>query len=156
MPDTAKADRIGLTGFRCGQVDLHRPPGVNLTAEGHKVAVLAVDPEQFAHRRAILGDKTRMERLAVDPTAFVRPSPASGSLGGVARATSGGDPAVRSGGLRRVIVETVGVGRARPPFREMVDIFVVLMLARRRGRTTGDQARRARDRRHDRREQGRR
>ena len=130
MPDTGKADRIGLTGVQgVGKSTFIDQFGMNLTAEGHKVAVLAVDPSSSRTGGAILGDKTRMERLAVDPNSFVRPSPASGSLGGVARATREAILLCEAAGFDVVIVETVGVGQSETTVSEMVDIFVVLMLS---------------------------
>ncbi|MCB0901585.1 MAG: methylmalonyl Co-A mutase-associated GTPase MeaB, partial [Actinobacteria bacterium] len=107
MPDTGGADRVGLTGVPgVGKSTFIDQFGVNLTAEGHKVAVLAVDPSSSRTGGAILGDKTRMERLAVDPNSFVRPSPASGSLGGVARATREAILLCEAAGFDVVIVET--------------------------------------------------
>ena len=130
MPDSGGADRVGLTGVPgVGKSTFIDQFGVNLTAEGHRVAVLAVDPSSSRTGGAILGDKTRMERLAVDPNAFVRPSPASGSLGGVARATREAILLCEAAGFDVVIVETVGVGQSETTVSEMVDIFVVLMLA---------------------------
>ncbi|MBK9436336.1 MAG: methylmalonyl Co-A mutase-associated GTPase MeaB [Micrococcales bacterium] len=130
MPDTGKADRIGLTGVPgVGKSTFIDQFGMNLTAEGHKVAVLAVDPSSSRTGGAILGDKTRMERLSVDPNAFIGPSPASGSLGGVARATREAILLCEAAGFDVVIVETVGVGQSETTVSEMVDIFVVLMLA---------------------------
>jgi LAO/AO transport system kinase len=130
MPDTGGADRVGLTGVPgVGKSTFIDQFGTNLTAEGHKVAVLAVDPSSSRTGGAILGDKTRMERLAVDPNAFIRPSPASGSLGGVARATRESILLCEAAGFDVVIVETVGVGQSETTVSEMVDIFVVLMLA---------------------------
>ncbi|MEZ5185010.1 MAG: methylmalonyl Co-A mutase-associated GTPase MeaB [Candidatus Nanopelagicales bacterium] len=130
MPDSGGADRIGLTGVPgVGKSTFIDQFGTNLTADGHKVAVLAVDPSSTRTGGAILGDKTRMERLAVDPHAFVRPSPASGSLGGVARATRESILLCEAAGFDVVIVETVGVGQSETTVSEMVDVFVVLMLS---------------------------
>ena len=130
MPDTGGADRVGLTGVPgVGKSTFIDQFGSNLTAEGHKVAVLAVDPSSSRTGGAILGDKTRMERLASDPNAFIRPSPASGSLGGVARATRESILLCEAAGFDVVLVETVGVGQSETTVSEMVDIFVVLMLA---------------------------
>ncbi len=130
MPDTGGADRVGLTGVPgVGKSTFIDQFGSNLTAEGHKVAVLAVDPSSSRTGGAILGDKTRMERLSVDPNAFIRPSPAGGSLGGVARATRESILLCEAAGFDVVLVETVGVGQSETTVSEMVDIFVVLMLA---------------------------
>jgi len=130
MPDTGGADRVGLTGVPgVGKSTFIDQFGVNLTEQGLKVAVLAVDPSSSRTGGAILGDKTRMERLSVDPRAFVRPSPAGGSLGGVARATRESILLCEAAGFDVVIVETVGVGQSETTVSEMVDIFVVLMLA---------------------------
>jgi LAO/AO transport system kinase len=97
------------------------------------VAVLAVDPSSTRHGGSILGDKTRMARLAVDPRAFIRPSPTSGTLGGVARATRQAIVVVEAAGYDVVLVETVGVGQSETTVAEMVDTFLLLMVAR-----TGD------------------
>ncbi len=130
MPDTGGADRVGLTGVPgVGKSTFIDEFGTRLTAAGHKVAVLAVDPSSSRTGGAILGDKTRMERLSADPQAFVRPSPASGSLGGVARATRESILLCEAAGFDVVLVETVGVGQSETTVSEMVDIFVVLMLA---------------------------
>jgi LAO/AO transport system kinase len=130
MPCTGGADRIGLTGVPgVGKSTFIDQFGTNLTAEGHRVAVLAVDPTSHRTGGAILGDKTRMARLANDPNAFVRPSPAGDSLGGVARRTRETILLCEAAGFDIVLVETVGVGQSETTVSEMVDIFVVLMLA---------------------------
>lgn len=130
MPFTGGSDRIGLTGVPgVGKSTFIDQFGSNLTAAGHKVAVLAVDPSSQRTGGAILGDKTRMERLSADPNAFVRPSPAGRSLGGVARATREAILLCEAAGFDVVLVETVGVGQSETTVSEMVDIFVVLMLA---------------------------
>ncbi len=130
MPYTGGADRIGLTGVPgVGKSTFIDQFGTNLTAAGHRVAVLAVDPSSTRTGGAILGDKTRMARLANDPQAFVRPSPASGSLGGVARRTRETILLCEAAGFDVVLVETVGVGQSETTVSEMVDIFVVLMLS---------------------------
>ena len=130
MPETGGADRVGLTGVPgVGKSTFIDQFGSNLTGAGHKVAVLAVDPSSSRTGGAILGDKTRMERLSVDPNAFIRPSPAGGSLGGVARATRESILLCEAAGFDVVLVETVGVGQSETTVSEMVDIFVVLMLA---------------------------
>lgn len=121
--------RVGITGVPgVGKSTFIDQLGVNLTAEGHKVAVLAVDPSSSRSGGSILGDKTRMERLSVDPGAFVRPSPAGGTLGGVAGATRETIVLCEAAGFDVVLVETVGVGQSETMVADMVDIFCVLML----------------------------
>jgi LAO/AO transport system kinase len=130
MPYTGYADRIGLTGVPgVGKSTFIDQFGTNLTAEGHKVAVLAIDPSSSRTGGAILGDKTRMQRLAVDENAFIRPSPAGASLGGVTRSTRETMLLCEAAGFDVIIVETVGVGQSETTVHDMVDIFVVLMLA---------------------------
>ena len=130
MPYTGNADRIGLTGVPgVGKSTFIDQFGTNLTAEGHKVAVLAIDPSSSRTGGAILGDKTRMQRLAVDENAFIRPSPAGASLGGVTRSTREAMLLCEAAGFDVIIVETVGVGQSETTVHDMVDIFVVLMLA---------------------------
>ncbi|MDD2817738.1 MAG: methylmalonyl Co-A mutase-associated GTPase MeaB [Candidatus Nanopelagicales bacterium] len=130
MPYTGNADRIGLTGVPgVGKSTFIDQFGANLTADGHKVAVLAIDPSSSRTGGAILGDKTRMQRLAVDENAFIRPSPAGASLGGVTRSTRETMLLCEAAGYDVIIVETVGVGQSETTVHDMVDIFVVLMLA---------------------------
>jgi LAO/AO transport system kinase len=105
-----------------------------LTGLGHGVAVLAVDPSSSRTGGSILGDKTRMQRLAVDPAAFIRPSPSSGTLGGVARATRESIVIMEAAGYDVVLVETIGVGQSEIAVAGMVDTFLLLALAR-----SGDQ-----------------
>jgi LAO/AO transport system kinase len=102
--------------------------GLRLTAAGHKVAVLAVDATPGRTGGSILGDKTRMERLSVDPAAFIRPSPTGGALGGVARKTREAMLLCEAAGYDVVIVETVGVGQSETVVADMVDIFLVLLI----------------------------
>jgi LAO/AO transport system kinase len=124
------AHRIGITGVPgVGKSTLIDQLGTNLTAAGHKVAVLAVDPSSTRSGGSILGDKTRMARLATDPNAFIRPSPSAGTLGGVARMTREAILICEAGGFDVVIVETVGVGQSEVTVAGMVDFFLVLMLA---------------------------
>ncbi|MFC8453157.1 methylmalonyl Co-A mutase-associated GTPase MeaB, partial [Kitasatospora sp. NPDC057223] len=129
------AVRVGITGVPgVGKSTFIEGLGTMLTAHGHRVAVLAVDPTSTLTGGSILGDKTRMERLAVDPNAFVRPSPTSGTLGGVARATRESMIVMEAAGYDVVLVETVGVGQSETTVAGMVDTFLLLTLAR-----TGDQ-----------------
>ena len=129
MPHTGKAQRIGLTGVPgAGKSTTIEAVGTMLTAAGHKVAVLAVDPSSGRTGGSILGDKTRMERLSVDPNAYIRPSPSGGTLGGVARKTREAMLLCEAAGFDVVIVETVGVGQSETVVAEMVDIFVALLI----------------------------
>jgi LAO/AO transport system kinase len=134
-PYAGHARRVGITGVPgVGKSTFIDALGTNLTAEGHKVAVLAVDPSSTRTGGSILGDKTRMHRLAVDPAAFIRPSPTAGTLGGVAKATREAMVVMEAAGYDVVLVETVGVGQSETAVSEMVDSFLFLTLAR-----TGDQ-----------------
>lgn len=129
MPKTGAADRIGITGVPgVGKSTTIEALGCNLTAAGRRVAVLAVDPTSQRSHGSILGDKTRMARLAVDPNAYIRPSPSSGTLGGVARKTRETMLLCEAAGYDTIIVETVGVGQSETMVADMVDFFLVLML----------------------------
>ena len=108
--------------------------GSRLTAEGHRVGVLAVDPSSVRTGGSVLGDKTRMARLSTDPAAYIRPSPTAGTLGGVARATVQSMAVLEAAAYDVVLVETVGVGQSEITVAGMVDTFLFLTLAR-----TGDQ-----------------
>jgi LAO/AO transport system kinase len=135
LPHTGSARRVGISGVPgVGKSTFIDTLGTTLTAGGSKVAVLAVDPSSARSGGSILGDKTRMARLAVDPAAFIRPSPTSGTLGGVAQATRESMVVVEAAGYDVVLVETVGVGQSEITVAEMVDSFLFLTLAR-----TGDQ-----------------
>ena len=135
LPRTGGAQRIGITGVPgVGKSTFIDQFGMNLIGEGHRVAVLAVDPSSGRSRGSILGDKTRMARLAVEPDAFVRPSPSAGTLGGVAKATRETMLVMEAAGFDVVLVETVGVGQSEYVVADMVDTFLFLTLAR-----TGDQ-----------------
>jgi LAO/AO transport system kinase len=135
LPHAGGARRVGISGVPgVGKSTFIDELGVTLTAGGSKVAVLAVDPSSARSGGSILGDKTRMSRLAVDPSAFIRPSPTSGTLGGVAQATRESMVVVEAAGYDVVLVETVGVGQSEIAVAEMVDSFLFLTLAR-----TGDQ-----------------
>ncbi|XWN30681.1 MAG: methylmalonyl Co-A mutase-associated GTPase MeaB [Devosia sp.] len=126
---TGNAVRLGITGVPgVGKSTLIDALGSALIAEGHKVAVLAIDPSSTRTGGAILGDKTRMERLATDDNAFVRPSPSAGSLGGVAARTREAMLLAEAAGHTVVIVETVGVGQSEVAVADMVDTFLALML----------------------------
>jgi LAO/AO transport system kinase len=134
LPDSGNAHRIGISGVPgAGKSTFIDLMGSKLTAAGHRVAVLAVDPSSVRHGGSILGDKTRMIRLANDPAAYIRPSPTSGSLGGVTRSTREAIVLVEAAGFDIVIVETVGVGQSETAVAEMVDTFLLLVVAR-----TGD------------------
>ncbi len=129
LPFTGTAQRIGITGVPgVGKSTLIDTLGSNLTSTGHKVAVLAVDPSSQRTGGSILGDKTRMERLSVDRAAFIRPSPSSGTLGGVTRKTRETMLLCEAAGFDIIIVETVGIGQSETAVADMVDFFLVLML----------------------------
>ncbi|GAB7185786.1 methylmalonyl Co-A mutase-associated GTPase MeaB [Kitasatospora sp. Ki12] len=135
LPHAGGAVRVGITGVPgVGKSTFIDSFGTMLTGLGHRVAVLAVDPTSSRTGGSILGDKTRMERLAVDPHAFVRPSPTSGTLGGVAKATRESMVVMEAAGYDVVLIETVGVGQSETAVAGMVDTFLLLSLAR-----TGDQ-----------------
>jgi LAO/AO transport system kinase len=135
LPHAGKAVRVGITGVPgVGKSTFIDGLGTMLTGRGHQVAVLAVDPSSTRTGGSILGDKTRMERLAVDPAAFVRPSPTAGTLGGVAKATRESMVVMEAAGYDVVLIETVGVGQSETAVADMVDSFLLLTLAR-----TGDQ-----------------
>ena len=126
---TGNAHRIGITGVPgVGKSTFIEAMGVKLIESGHKVAVLAVDPTSTVSGGSILGDKTRMTRLANDPDAFVRPSPSSGTLGGVTRTTRESMAVLEAAGYDVMMVETVGIGQSETVVAEMVDIFLILML----------------------------
>jgi GTPase len=130
LPLTGKAVRLGITGAPgAGKSTTIDALGSALTAQGLKVAVLAVDPSSSRTGGSILGDKTRMARLAVDGNAFIRPSPSSGTLGGVAAKTRETMLLCEAAGYDVVIVETVGVGQSETAVADMTDFFLVLMVA---------------------------
>jgi LAO/AO transport system kinase len=135
MPSAGNAMRIGITGVPgVGKSTAIEALGMSLIEQGHRVAVLAVDPSSTRTGGSILGDKTRMARLAVHPDAYIRPSPTSGTLGGVAKATRETIVLLEAAGFDVILVETVGVGQSEVTVANMVDTFVFLTLAR-----TGDQ-----------------
>jgi LAO/AO transport system kinase len=129
LAETGKAVRVGITGSPgVGKSTTIDALGTYLTGEGHRVAVLAVDPSSTRTGGSILGDKTRMARLAVDPNAFIRPSPAAGTLGGVAAKTRETMLICEAAGFDVILVETVGVGQSETSVADMTDFFLVLML----------------------------
>ena len=130
LPYAGNAVRIGITGVPgVGKSTYIESFGLRLVDQGHRVAVLAVDPSSSKSGGSIMGDKTRMERLSLEPHAFIRPSPSGGTLGGVARRTRETIVACEAAGFDVIIVETVGVGQSETTVASMVDFFLVLMLA---------------------------
>jgi LAO/AO transport system kinase len=122
--------RIGITGVPgAGKSTFIETMGKLVTGMGRKLAVLAIDPSSKQTKGSILGDKTRMEKLSIDPAAFIRPSPAAGTLGGVARKTRETIILCEAAGFDTVFVETVGVGQSETAVDSMVDFFLLLMLA---------------------------
>jgi LAO/AO transport system kinase len=135
MPAAGNALHVGITGVPgVGKSTAIEALGMYLIGRGHRVAVLAVDPSSTRTGGSILGDKTRMPRLATHPDAYIRPSPTSGTLGGVAKATRETIVLLEAAGFDVILVETVGVGQSEVAVSNMVDTFVFLTLAR-----TGDQ-----------------
>ncbi|MFI6097361.1 methylmalonyl Co-A mutase-associated GTPase MeaB [Lentzea sp. NPDC051213] len=135
LPKSGNGIRVGITGVPgVGKSTFIDALGTTLTEKGHRVAVLAVDPSSTRTGGSILGDKTRMSRLSVNQDAFIRPSPTSGTLGGVAQATRETIVLVEAAGFDVVLVETVGVGQSEVAVANMTDCSLFLTLAR-----TGDQ-----------------
>ncbi|WP_292976093.1 methylmalonyl Co-A mutase-associated GTPase MeaB [Mycobacterium sp.] len=135
MPAAGDALHVGITGVPgVGKSTTIEALGMYLIGRGHRVAVLAVDPSSTRTGGSILGDKTRMPQLATHPDAYIRPSPTSGTLGGVAKATRETIVLLEAAGFDVILVETVGVGQSEVAVSNMVDTFVFLTLAR-----TGDQ-----------------
>jgi LAO/AO transport system kinase len=129
LPDTGKAVRVGITGSPgVGKSTTIDALGMYLIDRGHKVAVLAVDPSSARTGGSILGDKTRMARLAASERAYIRPSPASGTLGGVAAKTREAMLLCEAAGFDAVLVETVGIGQSETAVCDMTDFFLALML----------------------------
>jgi LAO/AO transport system kinase len=129
LPSTGNSLRLGISGVPgVGKSTFIEALGLYLTERGHRVAVLAVDPSSTVSGGSILGDKTRMERLSVDERAFIRPSPSSGTLGGVAEKTRECLLVLEAAGHDVVIVETVGVGQSETAVAGMTDLFVLLQL----------------------------
>ena len=130
LPRTGNAIRLGITGVPgVGKSTTIDQLGMNLVTEGKLVAVLAIDPTSKRTGGSILGDKTRMSALAQEKNAFIRPSPSSGTLGGVTKKTRETMALVEAAGFDVVIVETVGVGQSEVAVADMVDFFLVLLLA---------------------------
>jgi LAO/AO transport system kinase len=128
VPHTGQSMRVGVTGPPgVGKSTFIESLGIYLLERGHQVAVLAIDPSSPVTGGSILGDKTRMERLAQEPGAFIRPSPSGGSLGGVAERTREAMLVCEAAGYDVVIVETVGIGQSEVTVRSMVDFFLVLL-----------------------------
>ncbi len=130
LPHSGKSLRIGITGVPgVGKSTFIETFGLNLIDEGHKVAVLAIDPSSTRTKGSILGDKTRMETLSINENAFIRPSASRGTLGGVARATREALILCEAAGFDIIMIETVGVGQSETAVSQMVDFFLLLMLA---------------------------
>ena len=130
LPHSGNSLRIGITGVPgVGKSTFIESFGTMLTGMGHKLAVLAIDPSSERTQGSILGDKTRMETLSVDPHAFIRPSPSGSTLGGVARKTRETIILCEAAGFDVILVETVGVGQSETVVKSMVDFFLLLMLA---------------------------
>ena len=129
LPHTGKALRLGISGVPgVGKSTFIEALGMYLTAQGHRVAVLAIDPSSTVSGGSILGDKTRMEQLSVNRSAYIRPSPSSGTLGGVAEKTRESMLVCEAAGYDVVIVETVGVGQSEIAVHGMTDMYCVLQL----------------------------
>ena len=130
LPHSGNALRIGITGVPgVGKSTFIEALGMHLIDQGHRVAVVAIDPSSTKTRGSILGDKTRMSRLSREDKAFIRPSPSAGTLGGVAKATREAMVVFEAAGYDIIIVETVGVGQSEVAVHQMVDIFTFLALS---------------------------
>lgn len=130
LPYSGKSLRLGITGVPgAGKSTFIESLGLHVTSLGHRLAVLAIDPSSTRSKGSILGDKTRMEALSVHPSAFIRPSPSAGSLGGVARKTREIIILCEAAGFDVIFVETVGVGQSETAVHSMVDFFLLLMIA---------------------------
>lgn len=129
LPHAGNSVRIGITGVPgAGKSTSIEAFGMHLIGQGRKLAVLAIDPSSERSKGSILGDKTRMEELAVHPNAFIRPSPAAGSLGGVARKTRETIVLCEAAGFDTIFVETVGVGQSETAVHSMVDFFLLIQI----------------------------
>jgi LAO/AO transport system kinase len=130
MPNSGNSQRIGITGVPgVGKSTFIETFGLELIDRGHKVAVLAIDPTSSISHGSILGDKTRMNQLAIHPNAFIRPTPSGGNLGGVHRKTRETILLCEAFGFDRIIVETVGVGQSETAVHHMTDVFLLLLLS---------------------------
>ena len=130
LPYSGNSVRIGISGVPgAGKSTSIDAFGLHVLKDGGKLAVLAIDPSSERTKGSILGDKTRMERLAVHPKAFIRPSPSAGSLGGVARKTRETIVLCEAAGFDKIFVETVGVGQSETAVHSMVDFFLLIQLA---------------------------
>ncbi len=129
LPYSGHSIRVGITGVPgAGKSTFIEALGKYLTGQGRRLAILAIDPSSQRSKGSILGDKTRMEQLSVDPNAFIRPSPSGGSLGGVARKTHETIILCETAGYDTIFVETVGVGQSETAVHSMVDFFLLLMI----------------------------
>lgn len=127
---SGRSFRLGITGVPgVGKSTFIESFGLEVINRGHKLAVLAIDPSSQLSKGSILGDKTRMEQLSVNPKAFIRPSPSSGTLGGVTRKTKESIIICEAAGFDYIMVETVGVGQSETAVHELTDFFLLLMLA---------------------------
>ena len=130
LPRAGNAVRLGITGVPgAGKSTFIEALGKQITANGGKLAVLAIDPSSERSKGSILGDKTRMEELSSDPNAYIRPSPAAGSLGGVARKTREIIILCEAAGFNTIFIETVGVGQSETVVHSMVDFFLLIQIA---------------------------
>lgn len=130
LPHSGKSIRVGITGVPgVGKSTFIEALGKYITGRGEKLAVLAIDPSSERTKGSILGDKTRMEELAGDSNAYIRPSPSAGSLGGVARKTRETIILCEAAGFNHILIETVGVGQSETAVHSMTDFFLLLMLA---------------------------
>jgi len=130
LPFSGKSIRIGITGVPgAGKSTFIETFGLHITGEGRKLAVLTIDPSSEATKGSILGDKTRMEQLSIHPNAYIRPSPTTGALGGVARKTRETIILCEASGFDTILIETVGVGQSETAVHAMTDFFLLLMLA---------------------------
>lgn len=130
LPSSGGSVRIGITGVPgAGKSTFIESFGKYLTGQGHKIAVLAIDPSSERSKGSILGDKTRMEELSCDPNAYIRPSPSAGSLGGVARKTREAMILCEVAGFDIILIETVGVGQSETAVHSMVDFFLLVQIA---------------------------
>lgn len=127
---SGKSFRLGITGVPgVGKSTFIESYGLEVINRGHKLAVLAIDPSSQLSKGSILGDKTRMEQLSINPQAFIRPSPSAGTLGGVTRKTKESIVICEAAGFDYIMVETVGVGQSETAVHELTDFFLLLMLA---------------------------